>query len=113
MPAQSGMMTGGPTPEALLKEMLPLHEDDKTADFRIEFREWLTKNLCGRFESLRSGSGLRDAEMFDLTVEWERTMAAAGWAFVGWPKVYGGRDATASALFAYREEYFLAGGPDT
>lgn len=98
--------------EVLLAAMLPLDESEQTARFRSEFRQWLSENLTGIFEPLRHGGGLWDAELFELTVEWERTMARAGWAFVSWPAAYGGRDASAPEVFAYREEYFRAGGPD-
>jgi alkylation response protein AidB-like acyl-CoA dehydrogenase len=105
------MTDPGPADE-LLSDLLPLRESPEVMALRSAFREWLTANLTGHFEPLRGRGGLWDNELFGLTVEWEQLLARAGWAFIGWPREFGGRAAGAAELFAYRDEYFRAGGPD-
>jgi len=96
----------------LLDRILPLREGEAATAIRLEFRAWLAENLTGRFASLIGRGGPWDEEMFELNLEWDRTLAAGGWSCITWPKEYGGRDATAAEFFAYRDEYFRSGAPE-
>ena len=74
--------------------------------FRAECRAWLEANVPA--EGLPSGD-TRDG--FAACLEWERTLAAGGWAAVSWPKEYGGRGATLVEWLIFEEEYYRAGAP--
>ncbi len=73
--------------------------------FRAECRTWLEANVP---HGLPSGD---TREGFTLHLEWERTLHAAGYAAVSWPKAYGGRDASLWEWLIFEEEYYRAGGP--
>jgi alkylation response protein AidB-like acyl-CoA dehydrogenase len=79
--------------------------------FRAEVREWLGANLTDAHRALAddlSGGG----EAADrLRVDWERTLGAAGWIGLSWPKEYGGRAATLVEQMIFGEEYARAGAP--
>src|SRR5262249_60714197 len=51
------------------------------------------------------------AEGFALHREWERTLFAARWAVVSWPREYGGREASLWEWLIFEEEYARAGAP--
>nr|WP_255669677.1 acyl-CoA dehydrogenase family protein [Aeromicrobium wangtongii] len=89
-----------------------MRESAAATALRGEFRAWLKANLTGRFTPLIGRGGAWDEENFSLNVEWERHLAAEGWACITWPKEFGGRSAGAAELFAYRDEYFRAGAPE-
>ncbi|MER6616179.1 acyl-CoA dehydrogenase family protein [Streptomyces xantholiticus] len=81
-------------------------------EFRAELRDWLSANLTGEFAGLRGRGGPgREHEAFAGRLAWERHMAAAGWACIGWPEEYGGRGATLEEQVAFHEEYALADAP--
>ncbi|RDI66167.1 hypothetical protein DFR76_105490 [Nocardia pseudobrasiliensis] len=89
--------------------------DSDTSDdarFRADVREWLTENLDGRFRELRGlGGPGREHEAFDERLEWDRHLAAAGWTCLGWPKRYGGREATLRQQVIFHEEYAASNAP--
>ena len=74
-------------------------------EFRDEAREWLAANLP---KGLPSGD---TPDGFAQNLEWERQLFKAGWAAVGWPSSYGGRDASLWQWLLFEEEYFRAGAP--
>ena len=80
--------------------------------FRAEIRDWLESNLSGQFAHARGlGGPGREHEAFEVRLEWERHMAAAGWTCVGWPREYGGRGASVAQQVIFHEEYALAAAP--
>ena len=80
--------------------------------FRKEISNWLKENLLGEFSSVigRGGSG-DQTELFQERVRWEQHMGKAGWTCIGWPKEFGGRDASINEQVIFYEEYTRAGGP--
>jgi alkylation response protein AidB-like acyl-CoA dehydrogenase len=74
------------------------------AEFRAEFREWLHRNHPGELPE-------DPEEAFEVRRRWQRTLARAGWAAPGWPREWGGRDASISQLVIYQEEMALARTP--
>ncbi|MCX4093469.1 acyl-CoA dehydrogenase family protein [Nocardia sp. alder85J] len=80
--------------------------------FAAEIRAWLAENLEGRFRELRGlGGPGSEHEAFDERLEWDRHLAAAGWTCLGWPKRYGGREATLRQQVIFHEEYAKADAP--
>ncbi|WP_040864600.1 acyl-CoA dehydrogenase family protein [Nocardia exalbida] len=80
--------------------------------FAAEVREWLEENLDGDFRELRGlGGPGREHEAFDERLAWDRHLAAAGWTCLGWPKEYGGREATVRQQVIFHEEYAKANAP--
>jgi alkylation response protein AidB-like acyl-CoA dehydrogenase len=73
--------------------------------FQDEVREWMKANHPG--EAPRGG----DQEQFEFEREWQRTLHAAGWAGVSWPKEYGGRGATMIEQAIFSEELARAKAP--
>lgn len=81
-------------------------------EFRREIATWLDDNLCGEFAAIRFRGGPGDEHMFPAErLQWEQKLAAGGWTCIGWPKIYGGRDATIEQQVIFHEEYARAGGP--
>lgn len=77
--------------------------------FRAEVADWLETQLSGRFAKLRhlkSQSALPEERRV-----WEHALAADGWSVIGWPKAYGGRDASLAEQVIFAEEYARAGAP--
>ncbi|WP_054816608.1 acyl-CoA dehydrogenase family protein [Nocardia arizonensis] len=88
--------------------------DTAAADgrFSAEVREWLADNLDGEFRELRGlGGPGREHEAFEERLAWDRHLAAAGWTCLGWPKEYGGREATLRQQVIFHEEYAKANAP--
>jgi alkylation response protein AidB-like acyl-CoA dehydrogenase len=80
--------------------------------FAAEIREWLAENLEGQFRELRGLGGPGSEHVaFDERLEWDRHLAAAGWTCLGWPRQYGGRDATLRQQVIFHEEYAKADAP--
>lgn len=84
------------------------YTDDEVA-FRSEARKWLEAELTGTFADLRGQTSLVEAP--DRRRAWERRLGEAGWAVIGWPAAFGGRDATIAEQVIFAEEYAAAGGP--
>jgi alkylation response protein AidB-like acyl-CoA dehydrogenase len=78
--------------------------------FRVELRDWLSKNLTDELVAARRPSG-RDDAAFEMLRAWNATMADAGWAAVSWPREYGGRGATVLEQLVYTEETTRARAP--
>lgn len=89
---------------------LQFSEADET--FRAEIAAWLALNLSGDFEKIRYRGGPGDEHMFPAERHaWEKKLAAGGWTCIGWPKQYGGRDASIEQQVIFHEEYARVGGP--
>ena len=74
--------------------------------FRAEARAWLEANVP---RTRPDRADLRARREFDLA--WQRTMHAAGWAGIAWPKEFGGRGASVMEQLIWFEEYARAGAP--
>ncbi|MEU7987992.1 acyl-CoA dehydrogenase family protein [Streptosporangium canum] len=79
---------------------------------REEIRSWLAEHLSGEFSAARGlGGPGREHEGHDIRLAWERRLGEAGWTCLGWPKKYGGREATLEDQVAFHEEYARAAAP--
>jgi alkylation response protein AidB-like acyl-CoA dehydrogenase len=72
--------------------------------FRDELRAWLAENDPGREPD-------GDEAAFEFRLAWQRTLHAAGWAGVSWPKQYGGRGATLIEQAIFNEEIVRSRAP--
>ncbi|WP_020495485.1 acyl-CoA dehydrogenase family protein [Sciscionella marina] len=91
---------------------VPVTADPDLAGFRQQVRAWLEENLRGRFAELRGlGGPGSEHEAFELRLEWERHLAAAGWTCLGWPAEHGGRGASLAEQVVFHEEYAAANAP--
>jgi alkylation response protein AidB-like acyl-CoA dehydrogenase len=80
--------------------------------FRREWVDWLASELSGPFARVRGRGGPGDEHaLTDERRAWERRLGEAGWSCIGFPRAYGGRDATLTQQVIYYEEYARAGGP--
>ena len=77
--------------------------------FRAEAAAWLAAELGGSFADVRGLTSLIASP--ERRRDWERRLGEAGWSCVGWPKAYGGRDATLAQQVIFAEEYARAGAP--
>jgi alkylation response protein AidB-like acyl-CoA dehydrogenase len=79
--------------------------------FRGEVRSWLKEHLVGEYAALGSGGGPADETGWDVRLEWEKKLGQAGWIGLGWPKAYGGKEATITQQLIFNEEYAKANAP--
>jgi alkylation response protein AidB-like acyl-CoA dehydrogenase len=79
--------------------------------FREEVRSWLKEHLVGEYAALGSGGGPADETGWDVRLEWEKQLGEAGWIGLGWPKAYGGRQASITQQLIFNEEYAKANAP--
>ena len=71
------------------------------AAFRLEARDWLAANrLAGWEEALNGDEDL----LFEWAKRWQAVKYDAGWACLGWPKAFGGRDASAVDQHIFAQE---------
>lgn len=77
--------------------------------FRAEAAAWLSYELGGPFADIRGITSLTEAP--GRRREWEQRLGEAGWACTGWPRSFGGRNATLAEQVIFAEEYARAGGP--
>jgi alkylation response protein AidB-like acyl-CoA dehydrogenase len=78
--------------------------------FRAECAGWLMGQMTGAFADIRGISNLVDKP--ERRREWEQRLAAHGWSCIGWPRQWGGRDATLAEQVIFAEEYARAGAPN-
>lgn len=77
--------------------------------FRGRAAAWLREKLAGEFSDVR---GIRSyGVMPERRKEWEQELGRARWSCIGWPQVYGGRDATLAEQVIFAEEYARAAAP--
>ena len=79
--------------------------------FREEVRAWLREHLIGEYAALGGGGGPADETGWDVRLEWEKKLGEAGWIGLGWPKAYGGREASITQQLIFNEEYARANAP--
>ena len=77
--------------------------------FRQECADWLNGQMAGEFKDIKGISTL--TEKAERRKEWEQQLAAHKWSCIGWPKAWGGRDATLAQQVIFAEEYARAGVP--
>lgn len=80
-------------------------------DFREEIRTWLAEHLVGEFAAHRGVGFSWDDTAWDVRLAWDRELAAGGWLCIGWPREYGGRDASVDEQLIYQLEYARADAP--
>ena len=81
----------------------------KEERFRADAAAWLAAQLSGPFADLRGLT--QQGGLPERRREWERALGAARWSCIGWPEVYGGRDASLAEQVIFAEEYARAGAP--
>ena len=83
------------------------------AAFRAEFRHWLEANLPPEIcvDDAADQRVAPDRETLEKRIAWQKTMHAAGWVGISWPKEYGGRGASFMQQVIFDEEYFRARAP--
>src|SRR2546421_132828 len=81
--------------------------------FRTELRGWLAANLPADLclDDPADDRVASDRETFERRRAWEKTMHAAGWVGITWPKEYGGRGAGLIERVIWDEEYAAARAP--
>jgi alkylation response protein AidB-like acyl-CoA dehydrogenase len=81
--------------------------------FRKEFRDWLAANLPPELclDDPADDRVASDRETFERRRQWQRTMHAAGWVGITWPKEHGGRGAGLIERVIWDEEYAAARAP--
>ena len=77
--------------------------------FRAECADWLNAQMAGEFADIKGITTL--TEKAERRKEWEQHLGAHGWGCIGWPKEWGGRDATLAEQVIFAEEYARAGVP--
>ena len=78
-------------------------------DFRAECADWLNAQMAGEFADIKGITTL--TEKAERRKEWEQHLGQHGWSCIGWPKEWGGRDATLAEQVIFAEEYARAGVP--
>jgi alkylation response protein AidB-like acyl-CoA dehydrogenase len=88
---------------------LRFSDDDEA--FRAEIRAWLTAQMDGEFRALRGAGGPgREHAQVEGRMAWERTLGAAGWIGLGWPRPHG-KAAPLLRQVIFHEEYARARAP--
>jgi alkylation response protein AidB-like acyl-CoA dehydrogenase len=89
---------------------LRFSEEDEA--FRREAAAWLEDALSGEFAVLRGRGGAGDeGAMIEERRAWERRLGEAGYACLGWPRAWGGREASLAQQVIFHEEYARARAP--
>ena len=91
-------------PYAQLPRLSNVAPEDEA--FRQEVRAWLEANLP---ESMRN---LPVRPPFEQAMWWHRQLHARGWIAPGWPKKYGGMEASQSQRVILSEEFGRIGAPE-
>ena len=78
--------------------------------FRALAAQWLEERLSGPFSDVRGITS--HGAMPERRRVWEQELGRALWSCIGWPKEYGGRDATLAEQVIFAEEYARAGAPN-
>ena len=75
--------------------------------FRAELRAWLAAN-----QPPDPGEHATLADEVAFLRAWQRTLAAAGWVGIHWPRAYGGRGASVVENYLFQEEMASARAPE-
>jgi alkylation response protein AidB-like acyl-CoA dehydrogenase len=80
--------------------------------FKNEVRAWLAQNIPRDWAArVAASSEVPRPEAYDLLRRWQRTLCAAGYIGLTWPKEYGGRGLTFLEEMILHEEMALAKAP--
>jgi alkylation response protein AidB-like acyl-CoA dehydrogenase len=79
--------------------------------FRDEVRTWLGEHLVGDFAAHRGAGFSWDDSEWDVRLAWDRELAAGNWLCLGWPKEYGGREASVDEQLVFQLEYARSDAP--
>jgi len=84
---------------------MDFNDSPEEAEFRTQAKAWLAENAPKFVTKGASRSSTEDTEK-DIAVfkEWQALKAEAGYAFISWPKEYGGRDSALDAVIYAQEE---------
>jgi alkylation response protein AidB-like acyl-CoA dehydrogenase len=77
--------------------------------FRAECADWLAAQMAGSFRDIKGITTL--TAKAERRKEWEQYLGEQGWGCIGWPKEWGGRDASLAEQVIFAEEYARAGVP--
>ncbi len=77
--------------------------------FRAECADWLQAQMAGEFSDIKGITKLTASP--ERRKEWEQHLGEHGWSCIGWPRQWGGRDATLAQQVIFAEEYARAGVP--
>jgi len=80
-------------------------------DFRDEVRTWLAEHLVGEFAAHRGVGFSWDDAGWEARLAWDKELAAGNWLCIGWPKEYGGREASVDEQLIFQLEYASADAP--
>jgi alkylation response protein AidB-like acyl-CoA dehydrogenase len=78
--------------------------------FRAQLRAWLAANITDEFREKRH---MTFQEKVAVRRVWQKKLFEAGWIGIGWPKEYGGRDASLMQEAIYNEEMARVQAPVT
>ncbi len=83
------------------------------AAFRVEVRRWLEMNLPPEIcvDDAADQRVAPDREILEKRIKWQKTMHAAGWVGISWPREYGGRGATLMEQVIFGQEMIEARAP--
>jgi alkylation response protein AidB-like acyl-CoA dehydrogenase len=84
-----------------------LDDDGEEAAFRAEAADWLRARLDGPFAGIRHDAPSKPSIAERLA--WEAELGRGGWHAIGWPRAFGGRDASLAQQVIFAEEYARAG----
>jgi len=98
---------------------MDFNDNPQEAEFRAQVKAWLGKNAP---KFVQSGANVRreeddSPENIKVAKEWQALKAEAGYAFIQWPKEYGGRSSAMQSVIYTQEEakyplprnYFIIG----
>jgi len=77
--------------------------------FRAEAADWLNAQLGGPFKSIRGQTN--QVDNVEERRAWEAALGEARWSVIGWPEIWGGRNASIAQQIIFAEEYARAKGP--
>jgi len=82
-------------------------------EFRRRFRAWLAANLPPALclDDAADDRVAADRETFERRCAWQKTMHAAAWVGITWPREHGGRGAGLLERVIWDEEYAAARAP--
>ncbi|MFN2589440.1 MAG: acyl-CoA dehydrogenase family protein [Actinomycetota bacterium] len=90
-----------------MRPPMDLEDTEDQRAFRDEVRTWLHSNVP---RPPLPSPGTKEG--FEAHRAWEQAVSLAGYAAIGWPKEYGGREADVVLQAIFEEEYLLANGPE-
>lgn len=83
---------------------MDFNDNDAEAAFRAEARGWLEQNVP-------QASELEGLQKFKRARYWQKRKSEGGWACIGWPSEFGGKDATPIQQIIFAQEETRAGAP--